>query len=266
MSENGILLEVNNLEVIYNRAALAIQGVSFKVPQHSIVAILGVNGAGKTTTLRAVSGFLPSEDAEISDGRVTFEDELLNGKPPHVIARRGIILIPERVKTFVTLTVEENLLASVAASASSKIGMKAVFEYFPVLKERHSQVAGYLSGGERQMLAIASALLCSPKLLMVDELTLGLAPVVINHLMEIIKKLNEELGITIVLVEQNAMAALQVASHGYIMESGRVVYEGSKEALMAQEDVREFYLGLGGEQLASYRDVKQYRRVRRWWA
>ena len=147
MSENGILLQVRKLEVIYNRAALAIQGVSFKVPKNEIVAILGVNGAGKTTTLRAVSGFLRSDEAEISDGTVEFEGEVLNGKPPQVIAKRGIVLIPEREKIFVTLTVQENLLASAAAWKSSMVDMDTIFDYFPVLKERRSQVAGYLSGG-----------------------------------------------------------------------------------------------------------------------
>lgn len=263
--EQNFILEVKKLEVVYNRAALAIQGVSFKVPEKSIVTILGVNGAGKSTTLRAISGFLRSDNAEITDGTVEYKGEILNGQPPQKIARRGLVLVPEREKVFANLNVKENLLTSVAAGGGDKEALELIFTYFPVLKERQNQLAGYLSGGERQMLAIGSALLCFPKLLMVDELSLGLAPIVIGHLMATLKRLHEEQGLAILLVEQNAAAALEIAEYGHIMESGRVVFEGSKEKLLSHEDVREFYLGIGGAEAKSYRDVKQYRRLRRWW-
>jgi len=269
--DGNLLLEVKKLEVVYNRAAIAIQGVSLKVPEGSVVALLGTNGAGKTTTLRAISGFLGSDNAEITDGEVIFQGEKLNGKQPHEIARRGIVLVPERDKTFVTLTVEENLQTSVFMGLSHKSRREAleqVYHYFPVLKERRHQVAGYLSGGERQMLAIGKALLCSPKLLLVDELSLGLAPVVIAQLMESLAAMRRDLGLTFLVVEQNAAAALKIADYGYIMENGRVVFDGTPERLLAHEDVREFYLGLsesGEAVVKSYRDVKQYRRRRRWY-
>ena len=265
-SEKNYILEVKKLEVVYNRVALAIQGVSFKVPEKQIVAILGVNGAGKSTTLRAISGFIRSDNAEITDGTVEYKGEILNGKPPQEIARRGLILVPEREKVFATLSVKENLSSSVAAWGKTGEAMELVYDYFPVLKERQHQMAGYLSGGERQMLAIGNGLVCGPKLLMVDEVSLGLAPIIVGHLMETLKRLNEEQGFTMLVVEQNAVAALGIADYGYIMESGRAVFDGPKKDLMEHEDVKEFYLGIGGAATKSYRDVKQYRRVRRWWA
>jgi len=266
MERNGKFLEVNKLEVVYHDAIIAIQGVSLQVPERSIVAILGVNGAGKTTTLRAISGFLGIDDAKVTDGTIMFQGECLNNKRPHEIARRGIILVPERDKIFVTLTVKENLEASMSLSRGrGKELLDAVYHFFPVLYERRGQIAGYLSGGERQMLAIGKALLCSPKLLLVDELSLGLAPVVVESLMESLRSLNRELGVSILVVEQNAAAALEIAEYGYIMENGRVVFDGTPERLLRHEDVREFYLGLGEKGEKSYRDVKQYRRTRRWW-
>lgn len=267
--QQDILLEVKKLEVVYGDLATAVQGVSFKVRRGDIVAILGVNGAGKTTTLRAISGFLHSDNADITDGTIEYQGMIINNKLPHENVKHGIVLIPERDKVFVTLTVEENLSACVATEQNEGQGLEIAFRYFPILKERRHIVAGYLSGGERQMLAIAEGLLCSPQLLMVDELSLGLAPVIVKHLMRIIRQLKKDLGLTLLMVEQNAVAALQIADYGYIMENGRVVFEGTKERLLSQEDIKEFYLGLGGggsEKLKSYRDVKQYRRVRRWWA
>ena len=263
------LLDVRGLEVVYNRAAIAIQGVSFAVSMGQLVALLGTNGAGKTTTLRAISGFLGSDDAEISDGTVEYAGEMLNGKAPHEVVRRGITLVPEREKIFETLTVEENLESCVFAPGNRALTRRAVldqvFHYFPILSERRRQVAGYLSGGERQMLAIGNALLCAPQLLLVDELSLGLAPLVARQLLEILQRLRAELGLTILLVEQNAAAALQIADYGYVMEHGRIVYEGTASRLLEHADIREFYLGFGAEGRArSYRDVKQYRRKRRW--
>lgn len=263
--EKKTLLEVNKLEVVYFREVMAIQGVSLKVPEDSIVALLGVNGAGKTTTLRALSGFLGMDNAEITDGVVEFEGEKLRRKiSPHETARRGIILVPERDKLFTTLTVEENLLTP-QASGKLNFSIDQVFNYFPILKERRRQIAGYLSGGERQMLAIGQALLCQPKLLLVDELSLGLAPAIVNELMDMLKILRNDLRITILVVDQNVAATLRISDYGYIMENGRVVFDGTPQKLMEHEDVKEFYLGMDEKGAKSYKDVKQYRRTRRWW-
>jgi branched-chain amino acid transport system ATP-binding protein len=258
------LLEVRQLEVVYNRVATAVQGVSLKVPEGSIVAVVGTNGAGKTTTLRAISGFLPSEDAEITDGEIRYGERRIDGDLPHRLARSGLILVPERDKVFATLQVRENL--EFTARHGGSITADRVLGYFPRLAERHVQLAGYLSGGEKQMLAIAMALLCSPKLLLLDELSLGLAPIVIKDLMEKLQLINKELGLSILLVEQNANAALSIADYGYVMEGGRVVFFGKSAELRSHPDVQEFYLGGAGQSDAkSYRNIKQYRRKRRWW-
>lgn len=263
------LLDVRGIEVVYNRAAIAIQGVSFKVEPGQLVALLGTNGAGKTTTLRAISGFLGSDDAQVTHGTVEYGGETLTGKAPYEIVRRGITLVPEREKIFETLSVQENLEASVFFRRDEALHrrqvLEQVFHYFPILSERRRQIAGYLSGGERQMLALGEALLCAPKLLLVDELSLGLAPLVAAELMSILQRLRDEMGLTVVLVEQNAAAALRIADYAYVMEHGRIVYEGNAARLLGHEDVREFYLGFGREGHAkSYRDAKQYRRKRRW--
>ena len=264
MADN--LLEVRQLEVVYNRVATAIQGVSLQVPLRSIVALVGTNGAGKTTTLRAISGFLPSEDAEITDGEIVFSGQLINGERPHRLARAGVILVPEREKVFATLSVQENLTFAGHESGNGSITCEHVLSYFPRLAERGSQLAGYLSGGEKQMLAIGMALLCKPKLLLIDELSLGLAPIVIKELMQQLRLICRDLGLTVLLVEQNAKAALTIADFGYVMESGRIVFYGQAAELVNHPDVREFYLGGAGQiQSKTYRDVKQYRRKRRWW-
>ncbi len=264
--EKKPLLEVTKLEVVYQSAIVAVQGVSLSVPENSIIALLGVNGAGKSTTLRAISGFLGIDDAEVTDGTIEFMGEVLNNKKPHVISRKGVALVPEREKIFVTLTVRENLEACLATQkGGGRDQLDMVHQFFPVLHERRNQVAGYLSGGERQMLALSMALLCAPKLLMVDELSLGLAPIVVEHLMERLLTLNRETGLAILIVEQNAAAALTIASFGYIMENGHVVFSGTSDKLLNHEDVKEFYLGLSEKGVKSYRDVKQYRRTRRWW-
>ena len=263
------LLDVAGLEVVYNRAAIAIQGVSLAVSTGQLVALLGNNGAGKTTSLGAISGFLGSDDAEITAGTVAYEGETLNGMMPYEIVRRGIVLVPEREKIFETLSVEENLECRVFAGGDRSLERRQtldqVFHYFPILAERRRQIAGYLSGGQRQMLAIGKALLCAPRLLLVDELSLGLAPLVATQLLKILQRLRAELGLSILLVEQNAAAALEIADHGYVMEHGRIVYEGTAGRLLEHADIQEFYLGFGAEGRArSYRDVKQYRRKRRW--
>lgn len=261
-------LKVDKLEVIYNRAAMAIQGVSFEVPENKIVALLGVNGAGKTTTARAVCGFLSTEDVAISDGSVEFRGERLNGMAPHQIAHRGIIPVPERDKIFVNLSVEENLQASVhpGSTREQKQSLEKVYTYFPKLKEIRQREAGYISGGERQMLAIGAALMCAPRLMVADEMSLGLAPVIVNQLMLILKKLRDDLGMSILIIEQNVRSALNISDYGYVMENGRIVFDGTPEKLLSSDDVKEFYLGMGkAAETKSYSDVKQYRRVRRWW-
>jgi branched-chain amino acid transport system ATP-binding protein len=262
MADN--LLEVRQLEVVYHRVATAIQGVSLDIPNGSIVALVGTNGAGKTTTLRAISGFLPSEDAEITDGEITLQGRRINGALPYQLARSGVILVPERDKVFATLSVSENL--EFAAQTDGEINLDRVLSYFPQLRMRLSSLAGYLSGGEKQMLAIGMALLCRPTLLLIDELSLGLAPIVIKDLLQRLQLICKEFGLTVLLVEQNAKAALAIADYGYVMESGRVVFYGQAAELMNHPDVREFYLGGTGQtDTKSYRDIKQYRRKRRWW-
>jgi branched-chain amino acid transport system ATP-binding protein len=261
------LLDVEQLEVVYQRVITAVQGVTLSVAAGEIVALLGPNGAGKSTTLRAVTGFLDADDARITAGRVRFEGVSVTAAAPHVLARRGLVLVPERLKVFESLTVRENLMAArrPAPGGRTPVAVEQVLGYFPVLGERRGQLAGYLSGGERQMLAVASALLCQPRALLVDELSLGLAPLAVQELMAILQRLRAELGVAILLVEQNAAAALSIADRGYVIEQGRIVFEGSAARLAASDDVREFYLGTSrGAERRSYRDVKQYRRRRRW--
>jgi len=255
------LLEVENLEVTYHRVSTAVQGVSLRVPPAGIVALIGNNGAGKTTTLRAISGFLGLDDARVSDGALRFQGERIDNWPPHRVARLGVALVPERSKVFENLSVDENLDAAVARRSFSK---DAVYEYFPALAPLRRRAAGYLSGGERQMLGIGSALMCAPQLLLVDELSLGLAPLVVRELMQRLRAVRDQLGTALLLVEQNALVALEMADHAYVMENGRVVLEGSPERLRMHQDVQEFYLGGAGGR-RSYRDVKQYRRSRRWY-
>lgn len=260
-----MVLEVENLEVTYSRVIVAVQGVSLKVPENSIVALLGTNGAGKSTTVRAISGFLPVDDAEIKKGAIRFEGRSILGLPPYAVARRGVVLVPERRKIFETLTVEENLRMTARFGATEAPERERLFELFPVLAERRQQTAGYLSGGERQMLAISQALLCRPRLMLVDELSLGLAPFLVKELMARLRELRDKFGVSILLIEQDAGSALAIADYGYIMEGGRIVFEGAADKLRSHGDVQEFYLGSGDGARISYRDVKQYRRSRRWW-
>ena len=262
------LLNVENLEVVYHNVSTAVQGVSLKVYWRQIVALLGTNGAGKTTTLKAISGFLGIDDAKVTGGFIEFKGERIQNKPPHDITMRGIALVPEWGKVFESLTVEENLEVCVPAGRdrAKKLGGSHLLDYFPPLQKARKRLAGYLSGGERQMLSISTALLCKPDLLLVDELSLGLAPVVVNELMNLLKVIRDQQGVTILLVEQNALAALEIADYGYVIENGRIVFAGSANRLMNHEDIQEFYLGRGNRELrTSYRDVKQYRRGRRWY-
>ena len=257
-------LVVENLEVTYSRVIVAVRGVSLKVEPNSIVALLGTNGAGKSTTVRAISGFLPVDDAEIKKGRIAFGGRSILDLPPQQISAAGVVLVPERRKIFETLTVWDNLRLA-RGIAGWRAQVERICGIFPVLAERRHQIAGYLSGGERQMLAIAQGLLCDPKILLIDELSLGLAPRLVAQLMEQIASLRREFGIAVLLIEQDALSALDVADYGYIMEGGRVVYEGAADTLRGHKDVQEFYLGSADAARPSYRDVKQYRRSRRWW-
>jgi len=258
------LLSVEKLEVVYQRAITAIQGVSLSVEKGQIVAVLGTNGAGKSTTLRAISGFLGIDDARVTDGSIRFRGHRIENRQPNEITRLGIALVPERDKVFPNLTVAENLAAPVTRGA--RRDDEAIYQVFPRLAELRGRTAGLLSGGERQMLAIAGALMCGPDLLLVDELSLGLAPVAVEELMQRLLQIRQDLGITILIVEQSATAALEIADYGYVLENGRVVLDGDAARLRGHGDIQEFYLGQSsGTERRSYRDVKQYRRSRRWY-
>jgi len=258
------ILSVEKVEVTYHHVITGVQGVTLAVKRGQIVALLGNNGAGKTTTLRAISGFVGMDDASVTEGAITYKGERIHNRQPHEVTRLGVVLVPERSKVFENLTVAENILAAVPAKRS-KSNTEIAYEYFPQLSRLRSREAGYLSGGERQTLAIASALVCAPELLLIDELSLGLAPRVVSELMERLQLIRDQLGLTILLVEQNATVALEVADYGYVMENGRVVLDGDPERLRSHDDIREFYLGQSGGERRNYRDVKQYRRSRRWY-
>lgn len=266
--ETAPILELRRVEVTYNRVETAIQGVSIAVPPGQIACLLGPNGAGKTTTLRAISGFLPGDNGKITHGQVVFEGQLLNGKSPHSIAQLGISLIPERDKVFRTLTVEENLRAIPprGSEADRQRTRALIDELFPILAARRRQTAGYLSGGERQMLAIAKSLILQPRVLLADELSFGIAPTLVGRLMQALRTINQVQNTTIVLVEQNAAAGLQIADYVYILETGRTVLSGPPSLVAANEEVQKFYLGLGADATEeSYSDARQHRRKRRWW-
>lgn len=262
------ILKINNIEVIYNHVVLVLKGLSMEVAEGSIVSLLGSNGAGKSTTLKAISGFLPLENGEITDGWIEFQGSPLSGLQPHQIVRKGIFQVMEGRHVFEDLTVEENLICG-AYNRSDRNGVKQdlekCFDYFPILTQHRKRKAGYLSGGEQQMLAISRSLLARPRLMMLDEPSLGLAPILVDEIFSIIQDINQKEGVTILLVEQNAQMALSVSSYGYIMENGRVVLDGPVEQLLKDQDVQEFYLGLGrhGHQ-KSYREVKHYKRRKRW--
>ncbi|GAB4272076.1 MAG: ABC transporter ATP-binding protein [Deferrisomatales bacterium] len=262
------LLEVNNLEVVYNHAVLVLKGLSLRVPEGQIVTLLGTNGAGKSTTLKAISWLLPLEDGEVTDGDVLYEGASIRGHLPHQVARRGVVQVLEGRRIFEDLSVEENLaVATYARKGRPGAGLppEAVYAYFPRLEERRGQTAGYLSGGEQQMLAIGRALVAGPRLLLLDEPSLGLAPLLVEEIFEILARINRDEGVTMLLVEQNAAVALEIASYGYIMEGGRVVLDGPREVLVRDRDVQEFYLGLRtGHGAVNYREVKHYKRRKRW--
>ena len=259
------MLEVRNLEVVYHGVVLVLKGVSLRVPADKIVCLLGPNGAGKTTMLRAITGLLDIHEGEVTKGTIQWDGESLVAQRPDAIVRRGVSQVMEGRRIFGDLTVEENLLAGgyTLRSEAARESMAAFFARFPVLGERRRALAGYLSGGEQQMLAIARALVVRPRLLLLDEPSLGLAPRVVGDVARLIREVHGQ-GVGILLVEQNAALALDIADYGYVMESGRIVIDGPTSQLAEDQDVREFYLGVGGEGQTSYREVKRYRRRRRW--
>ncbi|WP_425606954.1 ABC transporter ATP-binding protein [Ornithinimicrobium faecis] len=261
----GSMLALNNVEVIYDDVILVLRGLSLAVPEGKIVALLGSNGAGKSTTLKAVSGLLPSEHGEVTDGSVTFQGQDITKLDAPERVKLGMSLCMEGRHVFEHLTIAENLVAGAYTQKTSAEELDLVYTYFPKLADMRSRVAGYLSGGEQQMLAIGRALMARPKLLMLDEPSLGLAPLLVQEIFGYIKRLNEERGLTVLVIEQNARRALEIADHGYIMEQGRIVLEGDAKDLRENPDVKEFYLGLGEEGgRKSYRDVKHYKRRKRW--
>ncbi len=261
------LLRLNNVEVRYDEVILVLRGLSLEVAEGQVAALLGANGAGKTTTLKAISGLLHVEDGEVADGTIVFAGEEIQGTAAHRIVEKGVFQVLEGRRVFEHLTVRENLIAGAYTRrdrSAVEADVERVFGWFPRLAERRRQTAGHLSGGEQQMLAMGRALMARPRLLLLDEPSLGLAPILVESIFEILERINREEGTTILLVEQNARLALSVASYGYVMESGRVVLEGTAAELRDNEDVKEFYLGLGDSGRRSYRDVKHYRRRKRW--
>ena len=262
------LLEVNNIEVIYNHVILVLKGVSLHVPKGGIVALLGGNGAGKTTTLKAISGLLASERGDITKGSVSYRGVDLAGRDPADLVRSGVIQVMEGRHCFEHLTVEENLLTGAYTRKDGKAAIAAdlemVYDYFPRIKERRKSLAGYTSGGEQQMVAMGRALMSRPETILLDEPSMGLAPQLVEQIFEIVKKVNEEEGVTFLLAEQNTNVALRYAHYGYILESGRVVMDGPAAELRENPDVKEFYLGMSDEGRKSFRDVRSYRRRKRW--
>ena len=264
------ILAVNNIEVIYNHVILVLKGVSLTVPEGGIVALLGANGAGKTTTLKAVSNLLQAERGDVTKGNIVFKGEQVQALSPSDLVRRGCIQVMEGRHCFGHLTIEENLLTGAFTrrdgDASVKASLEKVYAYFPRLRERRNSQAGYTSGGEQQMCAIGRALMSKPNMILLDEPSMGLAPQLVEEIFEIVKELNEKEGVSFLLAEQNTNVALRYATYGYIMESGRIVLDGAAKALRENEDVKEFYLGVGGEGRKSFRNVKHYKRRKRWLA
>ncbi|QRG08135.1 ABC transporter ATP-binding protein [Xanthobacter dioxanivorans] len=260
------ILSVDNIEVVYNDVILVLRGLSLKVPKGQIVALLGSNGAGKSTTLKAISGLLKTEDGEITRGDVTFLGEKINGIEPDRIVRRGIFQVMEGRRIISDMTVLENLRLGAFTRRDNEVksDIERVYSFFPRLKER-TGLAGYLSGGEQQMLAIGRAMMARPKLILMDEPSMGLSPLLVKEVFSIIRKLNQDLGVTILLVEQNARVALSVADYGYIMEQGKIVLDGTAQMLQSNEDVKEFYLGQGGgDERKSFKNLKSFKRRKRW--
>ena len=266
----AVLLGVKNIEVIYDHVILVLKGVSLTVRRGSIVALLGANGAGKSTTLKAISNLIRSERGEVTKGAIEFAGERIDRLTPNDLVRRGCIQVMEGRHCFGHLTVEENLLTGSFTRRDGRGAiaddLELVYGYFPRLKERRASLAGYISGGEQQMVAIGRALMSRPKMMLLDEPSMGLAPQLVEEIFEIVKRLNAEQHVSLLLAEQNTNMALRYATYGYILESGRVVMDGEARALRENEDVKEFYLGIGGGDRQSFRSVKSYKRRKRWLA
>jgi branched-chain amino acid transport system ATP-binding protein len=268
LSEQETILNINNIEVKYHEVILVIKGVSINVPKGGIIALLGANGAGKSTTLKAISGLLKHENGEVTDGSIEFMGERIDRMGPEKIAKMGIVQVIEGRRVFEHLTVEQNLKVGAHMKKygrSIKDGLEMVYHYFPRLREKRNEIAGFISGGEQQMTVVGRALMTNPKLILLDEPSMGLAPLLIHEIFKIITKLNQEEKISILLVEQNAKLALNVAPHAYVMENGRIVMDDSAEKLLQNPDIKDFYLGLtdvGGRK--SFRNVKHYKRRKRW--
>jgi branched-chain amino acid transport system ATP-binding protein len=260
---------VNGIEVIYNHVILVLKGVSLQVAQGQIVALLGGNGAGKTTTLRAISNLLRAERGEVTKGSIALREERIENLTPADLVKRGVVQVMEGRHCFAHLTIEENLLAGayiLKSQAQISANLEKVYAYFPRLKTRRTSQAAYTSGGEQQMCAIGRALMSNPSVMLLDEPSMGLAPQIVEEVFEIIKDLNQKEGVTFLVAEQNTNMALQYADYGYIMESGRIVMDGAAAELRNNEDVKEFYLGMGGGQRKSFKEVKSYKRRKRWLA
>ena len=262
------LLRVNNIEVIYDHVILVLKGVSLAVPEGRIVALLGANGAGKTTTLKAISNLLASERGDVTKGSVEYRGERIDQLNPSELVRRGVVQVMEGRHCFQHLTVEENLLTGAFTRSASRAEiareLERVYTYFPRLKVRRKSQSGYTSGGEQQMTAVGRALMARPRMILLDEPSMGLAPQVVEEIFEIVRDLNQKEGVSFLLAEQNTMVALRYADYGYILENGRIVMDGEAKALRENEDVKEFYLGVGGGDRKSFRDVKSYKRRKRW--
>ena len=260
------MLTVNGIEVIYNHVILVLKGVSLTVPEGGIVALLGANGAGKTTTLKAISNLLRAERGEVTKGYIEFRGERVDRLSPAELVRRGVCQVMEGRHCFAHLTVEENLLTGAYTRGGAEVheDLEKVYKYFPRLKERRHAQAGYTSGGEQQMTAIGRALMARPKMILLDEPSMGLAPQLVEEIFEIVKGLNEQEKVSFLLAEQNTSIALRYAGYGYILENGRVVMDGEGRSLAENEDVKEFYLGFSSGGRRSFRDVKSYRRRKRW--
>ncbi len=266
----NIVLSVNNIEVIYDHVILVLKGVSLEVSEGGIVALLGANGAGKTTTIKSISNILGTERGEVTKGSIEFMGEKVDNLSPTELVQRGVVQVMEGRHCFEHLTVEENLLtgAYTRKDGRKNVGrdLELVYSYFPRLKERRKSQAGYTSGGEQQMIAVGRALMARPKVILLDEPSMGLAPQLVEEIFEIVHKLNVQEGVTFLLAEQNTTVALRYATYGYILENGRVVMDGEAGSLAENEDVKEFYLGISGGDKKSFRDVKHYRRRKRWLA
>jgi branched-chain amino acid transport system ATP-binding protein len=267
---NEPILEAKNIEVVYDHVILVLKGVSLAVPRGGVVALLGANGAGKTTTLKAISNLIRAERGEVTKGTIEFDGERVDRLTPNDLVRRGCIQVMEGRRCFGHLTVEENLLSGAFTRKDGKAAIRAdlelVYSYFPRIKERRGALAGYTSGGEQQMTAVARALMSRPKMILLDEPSMGLAPQVVEEIFEIVHALNEKEKVSFLLAEQNTFMALRYARYGYILENGRVVLDGDAKSLRENEDVKEFYLGIGEAGRRSFRDVKHYKRRKRWLA